>query len=119
MGRIGLLILVLAGCRGVATSSNYPEDLWHPNYVKRSQAVARFATTQDESQLPDAFALLMDNEAHIRAMAHDAIKAMSPGGKDFGYRSYLSDVVRIGIVERWKAWWMAERQGHGQEASGG
>jgi hypothetical protein len=98
-------LLVLGAC-GVTTSFRYPEDLNHPNYVKRSKAVREFAALKDESRLPGAFDLLMDQEAHIRALAHEAIRAMMPDGEDFGYRPYLSESTRAGIVARWEAWWL-------------
>ncbi len=118
MGWIGrltlvLVLAVLGACRGVTTSYTYPDGLTHPNYVKRTRAVRQFAAERDASQLPAAFDLLLDEEDHIRLLAHEAIKAMSPDGKDFGYRSYLPESVRIGIVARWEAWWVAQ-QGAGE-----
>jgi len=115
MGRIGRLLLVLGAlpaCRAVTTSYRYPDDLTHPNYVKRTKAVQQFAAMRDVSQLPDAFDLLLDEEDQIRALAYETLKAMSPDGRDFGYRAYLPESARIGIVARWRAWWVA-RQGAG------
>jgi hypothetical protein len=105
--RRGLLALLLwAGCRAVETHAEYPQDLYHPDYVKRSKAVAEFAEQRDRSQLPQAFELLLDDDAHIRLMAYTAIRDMSPGAEDFGYRPYLPQDVRYGIVVRWQAWWV-------------
>ena len=106
-------LLLLTACRGVTTDYRYPDDLTHPNYVKRTKAVRAFADQADRTQLPDAFRLLLDEEAHIRSLAHDAIKGLSQGGEDFGYRAYLPESVRIGIVERWEAWWVAQEAGRG------
>ncbi|MHC4960209.1 MAG: hypothetical protein ACYTGN_17785 [Planctomycetota bacterium] len=100
--------LSVACTRKTTTSFVYPDDLTHPAYVKRTKAVREFAVRKDASQLPDAFGLLLDREAHIRSMAYEAIKDMSPDGRDFGYRPYLSEGVRAGIVERWEAWWVAQ-----------
>ena len=117
MGWIGhfapmLALVVLGGCRGVTTQYTYPDDLIHPNYVKRTKAVQQFVRERDASQLPEAFDLLLDEEDHIRSLAYSALKKMSPGGRDFGYRTYLPESVRIGIVQRWVAWWESE-QGEG------
>jgi len=106
-GRVLPILLVLGAC-SVTTSYRYPEDLNNPNYVKRSKAVREFAALQDESRLPGAFDLLMDEEAHIRAIAHEAIRAMMEDCRDFGYRPYLSESARAGIVARWVAWWHAD-----------
>ncbi len=111
MWRFLVLALALAACRSATTSFEYPDDLTHPNYVKRSMAVQRFGELKDGSQLPDAFRLLLDEEAHIRAMAYETIRELSPGGEDFGYRPYLSEPVRIGIVTRWEAWWRKTQAG--------
>ena len=111
MWRLSLVALALAGCRSTTTSFDYPDDLTHPNYVKRSQAVQRFGELKDRSQLPDAFRLLLDQEAHIRGMAYETIRALSPDGEDFGYRPYLAPDVRIGIVARWEAWWSKSQAG--------
>jgi hypothetical protein len=100
-----LAVLAAAGCRAVETHAEYPEDLYHPDYVKRSKAVAMFAERKDREQLPDAFRLLLDDDAQIRLVAYGAIRDLSPGGEDFGYRPYLPRDVRFGIVTRWQAWW--------------
>ncbi|MHC5012816.1 MAG: hypothetical protein ACYTG6_18040 [Planctomycetota bacterium] len=105
-GRVLPFLLVLGAC-SATTSYRYPQDLNNPNYVKRSKAVREFVAKKDESRLPRAFELLMDDEAHIRALAHEAIRDMMPNGEDFGYRPYLSESVRAGIVARWQAWWLA------------
>ncbi len=112
-GRLTLVLAVLGSCRAVTTSYTYPDDLTHLNYVKRTKAVRQFAVERDVSQLPAAFDLLLDDEDHIRSLAHEAIKAMSPDRNDFGYLSYLPESVRIGIVARWEAWWVAQ-QGAGE-----
>ena len=114
--RVFALILVagalsVACARKTTTSYAYPADLMHPNYVKRTKAVREFAARRDESQMPDAFALLLDREAHIRSIAYEAIRSMSPEGRDFGYRPYLAADVRAGIVERWESWWVAQSAG--------
>jgi len=97
--------IAVAGCRGVETRAEYPQDLYHPDYVKRSKAVATFAERKDKEQLPEAFRLLLDDDAQIRLVAYGAIRDLSPGGEDFGYRPYLPSDVRFGIVTRWQAWW--------------
>jgi len=97
--------IATAGCRGVETHAEYPADLYHPDYVKRSKAVATFAEKKDRGQLPEAFELLLDDDAQIRLVAYGAIRELSPGGEDFGYRPYLPSDVRFGIVTRWQAWW--------------
>ena len=104
IARATLVVVLLGGCRGITTTYNYPDDLTHPNYVKRTKAVQHFAEARDVSQLPAAFDLLLDEEDHIRSVAYEALKSMSDG-KDFGYRSYLPESVRIGVVARWAAWW--------------
>lgn len=101
-----MTLLAAAGCRAVETHAEYPADLYHPDYVKRSKAVAEFARQQDRSQLPEAFQLLLDDDANIRLVAYSAIREMSPGGEDFGYRPYLPGDVQYGIVVRWQAWWV-------------
>lgn len=113
--RLILAALALSGCRAVETEAEYPEDLYHPDYVKRSKAVAMFAGRKDREQLPDAFRLLLDEDAQIRLVAYGAIKDLSPGGEDFGYRPYLPRELRYGIVARWQAWW--EKNGTGVVAS--
>lgn len=100
------LLLAAGGCRAVETHAQYPQDLYHPDYVKRSKAVAEFAEQRDRSQLPDAFQLLLDDDGNIRLVAYSAIREMSPGAEDFGYRPYLPADVRYGIVVRWQAWWV-------------
>jgi hypothetical protein len=111
MWRFLVVALALAACKATTTSVDYPDDLTHPNYVKRSMAVQRFGVLKDRSQLPGAFQLLLDEEAHIRAMAYETIRELSPGGEDFGYRPYLAPAVRIGIVQRWEAWWRKTQTG--------
>lgn len=101
-----LLFAITAGCRAVETHAEYPADLYHPDYVKRSKAVATFAERKDKSQLPDAFRLLLDDDGNVRLIAYGAIRELSPGGEDFGYRPYLSREVRFGIVVRWQTWWV-------------
>ncbi|HEX5137166.1 MAG TPA: hypothetical protein VFY93_09350 [Planctomycetota bacterium] len=98
-------LLAIGGCRAVETHATYPQDLYHPDYVKRSKAVAIFAEKKDRGQLPEAFELLLDDDGQIRLVAYGAIRDLSPGGEDFGYRPYLPSDVRFGIVTRWQAWW--------------
>jgi len=111
--RLACLLVVLgaAGCFTVETKYEYPDDLTHPDYVKRSKAVKQFAAEKDERQLPRAFRLLMDSEAHIRAIAHETIRSLTPENRDFGYAAYLPMDVRAGIVARWEAWWLAQKNG--------
>ena len=112
---VGLIVAAAAGgCFTTETHSRYPQDLYHPDYVKRSKAVARFAEEKDRSQMPDAFQLLLDDDANIRLVAYDTIREMSPGGEDFGYRPYLSQDVRYGIVVRWQTWWVRNGEGKGE-----
>lgn len=111
MRTVLLLAPVLLSCRAVTTPFRYPEDLRHPDYVKRVKAVGRFAETRDASQLPDAFDLLLDREPGIRAVAHETIRSLSRDGRDFGYRPWLSEQVRRGVVARWRAWWAAGQPG--------
>ena len=118
MGRRRCVLLLAAlvctaGCRAVTTSHNYPDDLSHPNYVKRSKAVREFAHRADASRLPGAFRLLLDDEGHIRSIAYRTIRDLSPGGEDFGYRPHLPPDVRGPIVARWRAWWVAQQAGEG------
>lgn len=101
-----LPLLALAGCISATTDYRYPQDLNHPDYVKRSMAVREFSEVRDASQMPDAFDLLNDDEGHIRSMAHQAIREMS-GGEDFGYQAYFDDWKRRAIVANWRAWWEA------------
>ncbi len=110
MARVGqgVLLVVAAGmasCRGVVTGYRYPDDLTHPNYVKRSQAAREFAATADRAQLPRAFTLLNDPEAHIRAIIHRGIRALMPGGTDFGFDASLPEQDRARIAASWRAWW--------------
>ena len=100
-----LLVLTAAACRSATTSYDYPEDLLNPNYVKRSLAVREFAETKDESQLPQAFHLLLDDESHIRAMAWSAIREMVPESGDLGYSPILDENDRLLVVARMKAAW--------------
>ncbi len=88
------------------THVQYPQDLYHPDYVKRSKAVAEFAGQRDKAQLPAAFQLLLDDDANIRLVAYATIRDLSPGAEDFGYRPYLPQDVRYGIVVRWQTWWV-------------
>lgn len=107
---------VLAACSVKRTTPYvYPDDLTHANPVRRTKAVRKFATLRDVGAMPRAFDLLLDDEAQVRSLAYEAIKEMS-GGRDFGYRSYLSVAARVGIVARWEAWWVA---GKGQPEEGG
>jgi len=103
----------------VETSYRYPDDLFHPDYVKRSKAVAEFAEREDRSQLPEAFRLLLDDDANIRLVAYEAIRGMSDGAEDFGYRPYLPPEIRYGIVTRWRAWWEKSGTEPPAEASDG
>jgi len=105
-GLLWLLLVAAAGCRAVETEIDYPKDLYHPDYVKRSKAVAEFAGQRDRSRLPEAFQLLLDDDANIRLVAYATIRDLSPGAEDFGYRPYLPQEVRYGIVVRWQAWWV-------------
>jgi len=116
---LAALAALLSACRSVETSYDYPGDLFHPDYVKRSKAVAEFAERGDRSQLPEAFRLLLDEDANIRLVAYEAIRGMSPGAEDFGYRPYLPRDVRFGIVTRWRAWWEKSGGEPPGEASGG
>ncbi|MGQ0612457.1 MAG: hypothetical protein ACT4PV_01730 [Planctomycetaceae bacterium] len=110
-GPLLLAALLLAGCRGVETSYRYPDDLWHPNYVKRTKAAREFAARSDATQLPRAFDLLLDREDHIRDMAYLTLRTLSAGGRDFGYKPWMPEPVREGIVARWRAWWEAGQPG--------
>jgi hypothetical protein len=114
--RLLAVALLPLACRAVETSYRYPDDLRHPDYVKRSLAVAEFAERRDKGQLPDAFHLLLDDDAHIRLVAYEAIRGLSPGGEDFGYRPYLPADLRAGIMLRWQAWWTAFAHG-GEEVA--
>ena len=115
----GLLLGVAAavGCRAVETHADYPADLYHPDYVKRSKAVAEFAGQRDRKQLPKAFQLLLDDDANIRLVAYLTIRDLSPGAEDFGYRPYLSQDVRFGIVTRWQVWWVKNGETPGKGAA--
>jgi hypothetical protein len=106
-GRGGVvpLLLLLGACKAATTSFDYPEDLTHPNYVQRSKAVQRFAELRDREQLPRAFALLLDEEAHIRLVADRTLREMMPDAPDFGYRAYLPEADRIRTAAAWEAWW--------------
>ncbi len=108
--RLFLVLAVLPACVSKRTAYVYPDDLYHFSYVRRSKAVAEFAARKDASQLPDAFRLLLDEDAGVRFLAYETIKDLSPGGEDFGYRPYLAEDVRIGIVSRWEAWWRKRRE---------
>ncbi len=110
IGRSWVLLLALTGCISATTEADYPDDLYSPNYVLRTQAALEFAGRRDESQLPDAFDLLLDSEGQIRALAWTTIRSLTPGERDFGYRPYLEEDVRWGIVARWRAWWIAGRE---------
>ncbi len=101
------LLLAVGGCRAVTTSYVYPDDLTHPDYVKRSKAVQQFVADKDVSQLPAAFALLNDEDGQIRAMAFLAIREMSRDGTDWGYAPYLDAKTRREAVRRWRSWWVA------------
>lgn len=114
-----LLLFALAGCRAVETDVDYPSDLYHPNYVKRAKAVATFAQRKDRKQLPDAFRLLLDDDANIRLVAYETIRTLSPGDEDFGYRPYLPRDVRFGIVMRWQTWWERSAAGGAGAMAGG
>jgi hypothetical protein len=115
-----LAVLFVSGCVSVETHADYPKDLHHPDYVRRSKAVAEFAEKGDRSQLPDAFRLLLDDEGSIRLVAYLTIRDLSPGAEDFGYRPYLPPDVRFGIVTRWQAWWVrSNAQGGASEAVAG
>ena len=111
-----LLAAITGGCVTAETKARYPEDLYHPDYVKRSKAVAEFAEQRDRSQMPEAFRLLLDDDANIRLVAYDTIRQMSPGGEDFGYRPYLERDVRFGIVQRWQTWWVRSGEGPAVQA---
>jgi hypothetical protein len=119
VGRSWFLLLALTGCHAATTQADYPDDLYSHNYVLRTQAVLEFADRRDESQLPDAFDLLLDPEGQIRALAWTTIRSLTPGERDFGYRPYLGEDVRFGIVVRWRAWWIASRGDGAQEPGGG
>ena len=108
VGAIAILVCLLTACGSTTTSYEYPGDLTSPNYVERTKAARRFASTRDRSQIPVAFGLLLDDEAEIRILAYQGLVALMPDGEDFGYRAYLSADVRAGIAERWEAWWRAE-----------
>lgn len=109
------LLLALGTCKATSTSFDYPDDLTHPNYVKRSLAAQRFAELRDEEQLPRAFGLLLDEEAHIRLLADRTLRAMMPDAPEFGYRPYLAEADRIRTAGDWEAWWRSSRG----EADGG
>jgi len=112
------LVAVVAGCLKTETHVEYPGDLYHPDYVKRSKAVAEFARRQDKTQLPEAFRLLLDDDANIRLVAYETIRDLSPGAEDKGYRPYLPRDVRFGIVVRWQTWWV-KTEGKGEAAGDG
>lgn len=105
-GRFGALLILFASCRAVETDYSYPEDLDHPNYVKRSKAALELAQRKDASRFPAAFDLLNDEEAHIRLIVYETARELS-GGRDFGYRPHLERRVREGTAARWRAWWEA------------
>ncbi|MGH7163597.1 MAG: hypothetical protein ACREID_08940 [Planctomycetota bacterium] len=122
--RAFLLALIAAApaCRAVETNYAYPADLDHPNYVRRTKAVREFVERQDAAQLPRAFDLLLDSQPYIRAMAYRTIRSLSRDGRDFGYRPYLEETVRRGIVARWRSWWEAGQpapEAAGPEGIGG
>ncbi len=121
MRRLGagfLLLLASAGCRAVTTSYIYPDDLTHPDYVKRSKAVRQFLEEKDVSQLPAAFDLLEDEDGQIRAMAFLAIREMSRDGIDWGYAPYFDAKKRREIVRRWRNWWVAGQKPRTLEEGG-
>lgn len=107
---------VLSCACASTTEETYPADLTHPNYVKRSRAVRRFAVEKDVRPLEEgrAWDLLRDEEGGIRSVAHKAIRDLTPGRRDFGYAPDLPPDVRDGVAARWEAWWRKS-----QEASGG
>jgi len=111
--RLLAVVAVAAGCLRTETHVTYPDDLYHPDYVKRSKAVAEFAKRGDKTQLPEAFRLLLDDDANIRLVAYETIRDLSPGAEDKGYRPYLPHDVRFGIVVRWQAWWV-KTEGSGE-----
>lgn len=111
-----LVLLLIPACRGVSTSYRYPQDLSHPDYVKRSKALRHFAQERDADRLPQAFPLLTDEDANIRMLAHRSIASLMPGGEDFGYRPYLPAAQRIRLAAQWQAWW---EKGGAREAEGG
>lgn len=100
-------LCLLCACRAIETPYAYPADLRHPNYVKRTKATAEFARRQDAAQLPGAFDLLTDPEHEIRALAYQTLRALSRGGRDFGYRPYLSQPALGRAAQQWRAWWEA------------
>ena len=77
IGRFWVLLLALTGCISATTEADYPDDLYSPNYVLRTQAALEFAGLRDESQLPDAFDLLLDSEGQIRALAWTTIRSLA------------------------------------------
>ena len=112
MGRIGWIWVMAAllggGCVKRTTPHVYPQDLTHPNPVRRTAAAQQFAARRDASQLPAAFDLLLDEEGQIRSIAFSAIREIMPEGEEvafYGYQSYLPDTVRVGMVERLEALW--------------
>ncbi|NJN14273.1 MAG: hypothetical protein HC813_01035 [Planctomycetes bacterium] len=109
----GSLLLTLASCRGVTTSYRYPEDLRHPNYMKRSHAVRQFVREQDRGQIAEAFHLLNDAEGHIRALACGALREMVGGEQEFGYQPFLPEADRVRISAAWRAWWETSSEGDG------
>ena len=100
---------LLGGCVKKSTPYVYPDDLTHANYVRRTKAVRHFARNPDPADLDRIFDRLLDPEAQIRAIAYESITALMPAGEDFGYRPYLSEGTRVGIVRRWRRWWFEER----------
>jgi len=108
--------LIFAACRAVETPYEYPDDLDHPNYVKRAMAVRDFAARRDEERLPEAFRLLHDDDAGIRNLAWQTLKSMMPEERDFGYRPFDPRDVREGAATRWEAWW---RKAEGGKADRG
>jgi len=121
------LLALCASCVGATTGLDYPADLGSPNPVRRTRAAREFAVRQDRDRALQAFCLLRDTEAQVRLLVYDALKGMSPGGEDLGYRPYLEEDVRDGTSARWEAWWRHEGPGGdgglrgpaGREARGG
>ena len=112
------LLVVYASCVGATTGVDYPQDLGSPNPVRRTRAAREFAIRRDKERALQAFCLLRDSEGQVRLLIYGALKEMSPGGEDFGYRPYLEADVRTGTAARWEAWWRQQDAASGKRPAG-
>ncbi len=95
---LALLAVPLAvGCRSGGRDGG---GLYSANPLDRAKAVVRAAERRDPEAVDKLVDLLNDDDAGVRMYASQALRRLCQ--RDFGYRHYHPEAVRLEAIERWR-----------------